>query len=275
MGMVDKQNALASLYDWELERDDSQTEFPHRVYRDEEGKIYHSVTHILKETAPKDQKLALENWEKKPSSSMERAIACERGNLTHSNAEYILKLAAKLARQSANRKGVWSTREDGLERCPKAITKWALSKAAESAPKVSWSAAGYARGLRAYILERVTAIHAAEFSVLHPEGFAGTCDALLDIDGFGPVICDWKTSQQTRNEYMLTNYRHQLGAYSIALRHLTGIQAKMALIVVARRSGKPQIREMNSEELLGSELKFLERHKEFVKMTRKEELVPA
>ena len=35
----------------------------------------------------------------------------------------------------------------------------------------SWSASGYARGLRGWILDHVTAIHAVEFSAFHPAGF--------------------------------------------------------------------------------------------------------
>ena len=73
-----------------------------------------------------------------------------------------------------------------------------LTKAVESAPRVSWSASGYARGLRSFILDRVTAIHAVEFSVYKPGyGFAGTADALLDIDGDGPFIVDWKTAKKS------------------------------------------------------------------------------
>ena len=131
------QNALAGLNKWTLERDDSEKEFPHRVYRDKENNIYHSVTHILKETSPQVQKDALKNWLSKPSSPMERDVACERGKLTHSNAEYILKLAGQLSRKTANAKGVWRSSEDGLFRCPPKITQWAIQQATESAPKVS------------------------------------------------------------------------------------------------------------------------------------------
>ena len=44
---VDKQDALAVLRHKSLERIDGGN---FRVYRDEEGKEYHSVTHILSET---------------------------------------------------------------------------------------------------------------------------------------------------------------------------------------------------------------------------------
>ena len=94
MGTLDKQNALASLRTWNLTQDNSG---PYRVYRDGDDNIYHSVTHILKETAPQHTKDALENWLKRSDSALERDIACERGKLAHSHAEFILKLAAKFA----------------------------------------------------------------------------------------------------------------------------------------------------------------------------------
>tara|TARA_R100000781_G_scaffold114321_2_gene84814 strand:- start:1136 stop:2005 length:870 start_codon:yes stop_codon:yes gene_type:complete len=269
------QNALAGLNKWTLERDDSEKEFPHRVYRDKENNIYHSVTHILKETSPQVQKDALKNWLSKPSSPMERDVACERGKLTHSNAEYILKLAGQLSRKTANAKGVWRSSEDGLFRCPPKITQWAIQQATESAPKVKWSASGYARSLRPFILERVTAVHAVEFSVLHPSGFAGTCDALLDIKdpetGYskGSYIVDWKTSKEARSEEMITNYMHQCGAYSLGLKHLTNIKPIGAIVCIARRVGKPQVRIMNEMELLGSEIKFMERCDRFINSFKK------
>ena len=50
------QDALAALRKWRLEQDNSG---PFRVYRDHKGQIYHSVTHILKETSDKS---GLERW---------------------------------------------------------------------------------------------------------------------------------------------------------------------------------------------------------------------
>ena len=257
MGTLDKQNALASLRKWTLIQDNSG---PYRVYRDGNDNIYHSVTHILKETAEPHTKDALEKWLQRPDSPMERDIACERGRLAHANAEFILKLAAKFSRQNANKRGIWRTGDDGLERCPKKVTQWALQKAAESAPRVNWSASGYARGLRSFILERVTAIHAVEFSVYKEGfGFAGTADALLDIDGKGPFIVDWKTAKEARSDDMINQFCHQLGAYSLGLKSLTGIQAKYGAVVVARRSGKPQIKILSELEMRGSESIFLDR----------------
>ena len=263
MGTLDKQNALASLRTWNLIQDNSG---PYRVYRDGDDNIYHSVTHILKETAPQHTKDALENWLKKSDSPLERDIACERGKLAHSHAEFILKLGAKFARQNSNKRGIWRTGDDGLERCPRKVTQWALSKAAESAPRVSWSASGYARGLRSFIMERVTAIHAVEFSVYKQGlGFAGTADALLDIDGKGPFIVDWKTAKEVRSDDMIEQFCHQLGAYSIGLESLTGIAPKYGAVVVARRSGKPQIKLLNSLELEGAKSMFIKRVERYQK----------
>ena len=251
----DKQNALAGLRRWQLERDDSG---PYRVYRDKSGVSYASVTHILKETAPQKQKEALERWLERPGSPKERDIACTRGKLAHDHAEYVLKTAAKLSRQLANKRGSWRTGNDALERCPKGITTWALKKASEGAPSVPWSASGYARGLKRWILEHVTAIHAIEFSVHDPRGWAGTADALIDLDG---VLCvaDWKTSANARNEEMLQNYICQIGAYSLGLQTLTGLRAKAGAVVVARRSGAPQVRILSELELRGAEAQWLDR----------------
>lgn len=252
---LDTQNALAGLRRWTLTRDDSG---PYRVYRDESGNVYASVTHILKETSPQWQKDALERWIQKPGSATERDVACQRGTLTHNHAEYVLKTAAKLARTSANKRGAWRSGTDGLERAPKGITTWALQKAIQGAPRVPWSASGYARGLRGWIGENVTAIHAVEFSIHDPRGWAGTADALIDVNG-QLCVADWKTSANARSEEMLANYICQTGAYSLGLQHLTGIKPKTGAIVVARRSGAPQVRLLSELELRGAECQWLER----------------
>ena len=260
MGSLQKHGALAGLRRWSLERDDSGSIYPHRIYTDAKKNIYHSVTHILKETAPQEQKDALERWIERKGSADERDMACERGKLAHAHAEYLLKTGAKLARHNANKRGIWREGKDELDRCPTKVTQWGLSKAAETAPRVSWSASGYARGLRSFILERVTAIHAVEFSVYKEGfGFAGTADALLDIDGKGPFIVDWNTAKEARSDDMINQFCHQLGAYSLGLKSLTGIQAKYGAVVVARRSGKPQIKILSELEMRGSESIFLDR----------------
>lgn len=255
--MSKAQEALAGLRKRKLRRDD-ESDDGGRIYWDDEGNKYYSVTRVLGATAPEQQKKNLERWLERPGSGDERDTAAQRGTLAHDNAEYVLKTATKLARGAANKRNVWKVGEDGLNRCPVQITQWALRKAIDGAPKVSWSAAGYARGLRSWIGENVQGIHACEFSIYHPAGFAGTCDALLDVEGKLMVV-DWKTSARARSDDMLLNYKHQLGAYSLGLKHLTGISAKGGVIVVARRSGAPQVRLLTPLELAQAEDSFLTR----------------
>ena len=259
----DSHTKLSTLRKSLLVRDDSGD---FRVYRDNTGNVFHSVTHILKETAPEYQQVALERWLARPGAIQDRDLAANRGTRSHDHCEYILKTANQLARKTANKRNAWKSYPDDLERCPTPITQWALEKAALGAPKGPWNASGYARGLRTWILANVTAIHACEFSIYYSlgsnYGFAGTCDALVDV-GTGKdrrlCIVDWKTSQRERSEDMLTSYIDQLGAYSIGLKSLTDIKPKGGLVVVARRTGAPQVRELNELELLGAETRFLER----------------
>lgn len=250
---------LSDLAKWKLERDDV-SDPGGRIYRDTDGNVFHSVTRILKETS--DSKAALEAWMARlgeERAMQERDTAAERGTRTHNSAEYVLRTAKRMATQTAKRKGSLYTDKQGLECTPAPLTRWAIKQVLPSAPKVGLSASGYRRSLLGWIEENVTCIHAIEFSVHHPCGAAGTCDALINVAGKGPLIVDWKTSFNRRSEALLTDYIDQLGAYSLGLRHLTGIQAQGAYVVVARRAGPPDLRELSLLELRGAESRFLER----------------
>ena len=255
------QDALAGLRRWQLERDD-ESDPGGRIYRDSEGNVFHSVTRILGATAPAEQQKALERWLERPGSEGDRAMAAERGTLTHSHAEYLLKTARKIAYHAANKRGAWSKgRSDGLVAPPRSLTSYGLKKAVEGAPSAAWSAAGYARGLRHWILENVTAIHAIEFSVHSQHGFAGSADGLLDIDGT-LSICDWKTTRKSAHSFMgsvLEQYTDQCGGYSIGLTERTGIQVDQAVIVLARRTGAPAVTIVKGQQLRDAEQRFLER----------------
>ena len=148
----------------------------------------------------------------KPGSALERDIACQRGTLAHDHAEYLLKTAAKLARQTANKRGSWRSGDDGLERAPKQITHWAIDKALNGRAACSLERQWLRPRSTDLIGENVTAIHAIEFSVHDPRGWAGTADALIDLNGT-LCIADWKTSVNARSEEMLANYICQAGAY--------------------------------------------------------------
>ena len=265
--MPSTQDALAHLRKWRLERDD--TSDPNgRIYKDQNGNVYHSVTRILKETSDKK---ALERWMARlgeVEAIQQRDTAATRGTLAHNQAEYLLKTAQQLARSTANKRNSIRWDERGLARIPSPITQWALKRVRPNVPRVGWSAAGYARGLSDWIAENVTEIFASEFSIHHPAGFAGTADALLGFKNNSLVVADWKTSvgRKTKtDEDGLErlppghSYIDQCGAYSLGLKHLTGLTPTGAVIVLARRCGAPNIHWMTPEELQQAEESFLER----------------
>jgi hypothetical protein len=259
------QDTLAELRKWRLERDDTG---PFRVYRDIKGNVYHSVTHILKETS---DKTGLERWAARlgpVEATQQRNVAATRGNMAHSQAEYLLKTAQQLARSTANKRNSIRWDDQGLARIPIPITQWALNRVRPNVPRVGWSASGYARGLSDWIAENVTEIFASEFSIHHPAGFAGTCDALVGMKNNELVLADWKTSvgrkTKTDDEGLERlppghSYIDQCGAYSLGLKHLTGLQPTGAAIVLARRCGTPNVHYMSREQLEQAEKSFMDR----------------
>jgi len=255
---ANNQDALAQLRRWRLIQDNSG---PFRVYRDERGNTYHSVTHILSETS---DKTGLERWIARlgeAEATQQRDIAATRGTLAHNQAEYLLNTSLQLARSTANKKNSihWDT-DNGLGRIPPPITKWALNKVHPNLPRVSWSASGYARGLSDWIAENVTEIFASEFSIHHPAGFAGTADALLCIKNLpGIQVCDFKTANTTKKLDSAHSYVHQLGAYSLGLQHLTGIKPEGGVIIIARRCGAPQTHSLDASGLRAAEDAYLRR----------------
>jgi len=262
------QDTLAGLRKWRLEQDNSG---PFRVYRDINGNIYHSVTHILKETS---DKTGLERWVARlgeAEASQQRNVAATRGNMAHSQAEYLLKTSMQLARSTANKRNSIRWDEQGLARIPSPITQWALKRVRPNVPRVGWSASGYARSLSDWITENVTEIFASEFSIHHPAGFAGTCDALIGLKNNELVLADWKTSVGRKTaihdgQERLPNghsYIDQCGAYSLGLTHLTGLKPTGAAIVLARRCGAPNIHYMSARELADAECSFLTRVEQY------------
>ena len=255
------QDTLAGLRHRRLVQDNSG---PYRVYRDSKGTLYHSVTHILKETS---DTTGLERWIARlgpEEATTQRNVAATRGNLTHSQAEYLLKTSQRLARSTANKRNAIHWDDNGLARIPPKITQWALQKVRPNLPSAGWSASGYARGLSNWITANVTEIFASEFSIHHPAGFAGTADALLGLQGHtGLVIADWKTSVNRKNLDSGHSYVHQCGAYSLGLEHLTGLRPTSAAIVLARRCGTPQVHMLDASALREAEQAFLQRVEQY------------
>jgi hypothetical protein len=251
------QDTLAGLRQRRLEQDNSG---PFRVYRDSKGTIYHSVTHILKETS---DKTGLERWAARlgpEEATQQRNVAAHRGNLAHSQAEYLLKTSQRLARNTANKRNAIKWDSQGLARIPSPITQWALTKVHPTVPKVGWSASGYARGLSGWISQNVTEIFASEFSIQHPAGFAGTCDALVSLKGHsGLIVADWKTSVGRKTVGPGHSYFDQLGAYALGLEYMTGLQPAGAAVVLARRCGNPDVFVFGTDELARAKDSFMKR----------------
>jgi len=260
------QDTLAGLRRWRLEQDNSG---PFRVYRDQKGNVYSSVTHILKETS---DNTGLERWVARlgpAEATTQRNVAATRGNMAHSQAEYLLKTAQQLSRNTANKRNAIHWDDQGLARIPPKITQWALQKVRPNVPQVGWSASGYARSLSNWITENVTEIFASEFSIHHPAGFAGTCDALVSLKGHsGIFVTDWKTSVGRKTDIQDRlppghSYIDQCGAYSLGLKHLTGLQPAGAAVVLARRCGVPNVHIMQTDELERAERSYLARVEQY------------
>jgi hypothetical protein len=251
------QDTLAGLRKRRLEQDNSG---PFRVYRDSQGEVYHSVTHILKETS---DNTGLERWVARlgeVEATQQRDVAATRGNMAHSQAEYLLKTSQALARSTANKRNSIKWDDQGLARIPTPITQWALKKVHPNVPKVGWSASGFARGLSGWIVENVTEIFASEFSIHHPAGFAGTADALISIKGHsGLWVTDWKTSVNRKVITPSHNYFDQLGAYALGLEHLTGLKAAGGAVILARRCGEPDVFTFKIDSLEQAKEAFLNR----------------
>ena len=257
-----RQDKLASLRTSSLERDDSQK---YRIYKDTEGNNYYSVTTILSNTLPEAKRRSLERWKSKPTSEADLEIACNRGTLAHEHCEYVLKVASKINTNICNARNCWTFYEDGLGRGPKAITEKSIHTARERASEVSWAARKYAENLSDWIKSNVAAIHASEFSIHHPLGFAGQSDALIDYQRSGNLcLLDFKTSGslKPKPDEWLDDYRLQLSAYALGLEHQTGIKVGSALIVIARENGIQEV-PVNTLELRGGREIFADRLEQF------------
>jgi hypothetical protein len=258
------QDTLAGLRQRRLVQDNTG---PFRVYRDSKGTVYHSVTHILKETS---DTTGLDRWIARlgpQEATQQRNVAATRGNMAHNQAEYLLKTSQRLARSTANKRNAIHWDDQGLARIPPKITQWALEKVHPNLPKVGFSASGYARGLSGWISSNVTEIFASEFSIHHPAGFAGTCDALVSLKGHsGLIVADWKTSVGRKEIGPGHSYFDQLGAYALGLEYMTGLQPTGAAVVLARRCGEPDTFVFSTDELASAKDSFLKRVEQYFQL---------
>ena len=87
---------------------------------------------------------------------------------------------------------------------------------------------------------------------------------MVDIQGEGPYIVDWKTSRNKRSEEMYAQFKDQFGPNALGLTSLTGIQPKGAAIVVARRSGEPEVKVLNEIDLMAAKERYLDRFRQYM-----------
>ena len=239
---------------------------PFRVYRDVTGKVYHSVTHILKETANND---ALERWKARMGdrAGVISSVATTRGTRAHSRVEWRLKTARKLA-LAALAKSTGATTDaifsERSSRIPSSIWKWALAKAYKSnPPKLDLSCVGYGRGLDTWLEQHCTGEAGVELRItcsppyLHAatapcHGWAGTFDAALYLrDRPGLWLVDWKTSATRRGAELLEDYFDQLGAYHAGtIQHNPSQEFAGGAVVIARRAGPPDVHWLSKDDLL-------------------------
>lgn len=260
----DPQQLAGRLAGFRLQRDDSG---PHRVYRDAQRRTFSSVTYVLGKTSDRTELIA---WLARTGTYGEnmRGVAAQRGTLTHSHAEYLLKTARRLAINSANKRSLWKQTSQGLWRCPSHLTRWALGHAATSCPSVGFSARGYAAALTAWVVEHVTAIYLVEFASCcwvapRGQGFAGTADGLLEIDRIGPCIVDWKTSQRRDAIDKAEQHVPQLGAYSLGLQFMTGVLAPAGCVVVLPRAGPAKHKLLDHKQMHDGRAEFIERFHQY------------
>ena len=186
------------------------------------------VTSILGATST--TKARLEQWLKRPDAAAISEAAKTRGTWTHTN-----------------------------------IENWIEAHAAgESYPDVRHFAfGGYWRSMRPWLEAHWLQKVALEQPIYHPSGFAGSFDALgycaYGAEPEALTLFDWKTSKNKRDEALVEDYFHQLGAYAKGLRYVYGVQPERALLVIARPSGAPDIWELSGEELAEATAAFEKR----------------
>ena len=184
------------------------------------------VTTILGATS--EGKHRLEQWLKRPDAAAIGEAARNRGTWLHTQTED------------------WITAHSG---------------GASYEEKNHFAFGGYWRNMRPWLEKHWDQLVALEQPIYHPSRFAGSFDALGYIAyGDEPAkltLCDWKTSQRTRTEDLVEDYKCQLAAYAMGLEYVYGVSPERALLVIARPHGPaPDIWELNASELEAAKSRF-------------------
>lgn len=172
-----------------------------RVYRDEAGNEFASVTSVLKAT--KTDGYALKKWkataskEKKDEAEYKKIRGSERGNLLHHRIEDY-------------------------------FTDSFHPETEEEAEFVE----PYWRSVLPF-LGRVSEAVGIELQVAHKQlKYAGSLDFLGIVDGRLALV-DWKTADKEKKADWIQDYMLQACAYTAVCRHVLGLVVEVAHIVVA------------------------------------------
>ena len=197
------------------------------------------VTTILGATS--EGKHRLEQWLKRPDAAAIGEAARNRGTWLHTQTEE------------------WLTAHSGGASSLPTATGVSYEEKTHSAS--SFAFGGYWRNMKPWLEKHWDQLVALEQPIYHPSRFAGSFDALGYIAyGDEPealTLCDWKTSQRTRTEDLVEDYKCQLAAYSMGLEYVYGVSPERALLVIARPHGPaPDIWELNASELEAAKSRF-------------------
>lgn len=134
-------------------------------------------------------------------------------------------------------------------------------------PAFSFLVTPYWKSIRPFI-ETIEHTVILEAPVWHPDGYAGTLDAIayLPEDGSQPTLLDWKTADKKCNPTKLYEYSLQIAAYRAAANHVyrpQGLCIDRGLIAVALPDQAVQLHLIDKDTLDQLYLHFLARLRHF------------
>jgi hypothetical protein len=197
-----------------------------------EGMLLPSVTTVLSSTAPVAKIMALKAWRQRIGTSeanRRTRLAADRGTWLHAVIEDLFN--GEDIENHLEKRPEWSPYFSAIEPFLELIDKPLLSESA-----VAW---------------------------WNPEsemGYSGTLDQLALMGDGAIALMDWKTSYKIKPEYQLSDYKKQLGAYSLAAEMMYGIDIELAYCVISvydpeepEREPELQVVSMDGFELVGQQ----------------------
>ena len=180
------------------------------------------VTTVLSATSPPESKAALEAWKRRTPVEYQK-LGAMRGTWVHSACEHY------------HETGEWKTH---------------------------LAHGGYLDSMKPWIEANIVESVLMEAPIYHPLGFSGTFDNLCFCAEWPELtLLDYKTSKRSKiaNPSYLTNYFHQLGAYSLGLQHSYDIKPEKGVLCIGRPTGSAEIVVIEEDDLRRYEQNFLRR----------------